>query len=188
MLLLEGLGLGEEITVSKDLLLTVSGDDLPSAGVHFKAVLKDTKELLKRGEKYLCYRNPFGGHQIEVCAANGAWLGSCELWDRPSHGDVEAIEHRAGQAAAVEREELKDVRRWAAPQVAARTQAAQHNAASIATARAAAGCGTSTPRPAEKRRARAAQAAANTPQPARRALRAGQAERARALMADADTA
>jgi hypothetical protein len=118
-----------ELTVDvEEPLFTVKDQELFPSAVHYLARLRQSREVLKRGEKYLVYVDPFGARFAEVCDLDNRWLGTCELWDRPTLSDAAALGERFGIATAVFQEELKNVPRWAMPTTAARVQIAEHNA------------------------------------------------------------
>lgn len=118
-----------ELTVDvEEPLFTVQDQELFPSPVHYLARLRQSREVLKRGEKYLVYVDPFGARFAEVCDLDNRWLGTCELWDRPTLSDTEALGKRFGLASAVFNEELKaNVPRWALPTTEARVQIAEHN-------------------------------------------------------------
>ena len=68
-------------------------------------------QLLKEGETYLTYINPFDPAQLHVCDARGAYVGACAPWTKIRRDDVDALHRRMGQAAKLEATLLAPVAR-----------------------------------------------------------------------------
>jgi hypothetical protein len=92
--------------------------------------------MMKDGETYLTFCNPFDTRYLLVCDARGSYIGRCLRVDRASRADDEALTMAMGQAAHVNALRARSFLARNAAQVAHRVEAEEVNAAVIAEARA----------------------------------------------------
>jgi hypothetical protein len=101
--------------------------------------------LLKDGETYQTFCNPFDLRELVVCDAKGGFLGVCKRLENTCRNDLEGLKRAMGAAAHAEKVRLDPYRARHAGEVEAKQADEEHNALVLAGA---------AMLPAEKRRER----------------------------------
>jgi len=109
-----GPGAAREVRVDRHGYIIIRDHDIAPDELRYLAA--SGRDLMPRGERYNAYLNPFSPRRLHLTDARGRYVATCELWDRPTADDAEAIRHRLGRVRAIEAAELAPVQRRAAAQ------------------------------------------------------------------------
>jgi len=89
---------GREVTVRRG-LITIDSDEFGLDPIHFQALdaRRGAGGRLTEGSKHLAFINPVAPSHLVACDAQMRISGICQLWDRPSRDDLDAVGKMMGR-------------------------------------------------------------------------------------------
>jgi len=124
------LAMAIERRVSDQHLFEFEEQEISPGPLRFLAQLH--QRMLRPGEKYQTWLNPWQPDELHLCDTRGRYLGACEPWRAPCKADVAAIERQVGRQSKIERELLNPVAAAAVQLARNRAADAQVNARLLA--------------------------------------------------------
>ena len=95
---------GREVTVRRG-LITIDSDEFGLDPIHFQALdarPERSGHRLQEGSKHLAFINPIAPNFLVACDSQKRISGICQLWARPSRGDLDAVGKMMGRQRAHE--------------------------------------------------------------------------------------